>query len=335
MSINKSALIRYKILDTCFRNPGKDYFIEDLIHECNRVLSELSSEGKSVSRRQILYDIQFMESCEGWSVELERIGHGRRKSYRYSDIGFSIHNMPLNKTEIYHLKSAISILRSFEGMPQFDWLDEIIQKIDCTISPDNQHILSFDNNKYLKGIEYLGVLADAILYKKVLSIGYLPFGELEVLNITIHPYHLKQYNNRWFLFGYYQAKDKSDWNLALDRMCAVRETNLPYQECGIDWNEHFSDIVGVTLLEDVPLEEIVLTCSGRSGHYIVSKPIHESQRHRWIDGNLLEVRLMLRVNPEFEQFVLSRCNDIRIVAPVYLREKIAGMLKNALVKWED
>ena len=34
MATNKNALIRYKILDTCFRNPGKKYFIEDLIEKC-------------------------------------------------------------------------------------------------------------------------------------------------------------------------------------------------------------------------------------------------------------------------------------------------------------
>ena len=31
MSVNKNALIRYKVLDSCFRNHAKKYFIEDLI----------------------------------------------------------------------------------------------------------------------------------------------------------------------------------------------------------------------------------------------------------------------------------------------------------------
>jgi hypothetical protein len=32
MSVTKHQLIRYKILDQCFRNPGRSYFIEDLIN---------------------------------------------------------------------------------------------------------------------------------------------------------------------------------------------------------------------------------------------------------------------------------------------------------------
>jgi hypothetical protein len=71
MPVTKNALIRYKVLDNCFRNPGRKYFIQDLIDECTKVLSELDTTIKSISRRQILDDIAFMESGEGWSIDLE------------------------------------------------------------------------------------------------------------------------------------------------------------------------------------------------------------------------------------------------------------------------
>jgi len=35
MATDKNAQIRYKILDNCFRNRGRRYFVEDLISECN------------------------------------------------------------------------------------------------------------------------------------------------------------------------------------------------------------------------------------------------------------------------------------------------------------
>ena len=72
MSVNKNALIRYKVLDSCFRNHAKKYFIEDLIDECSNVLAELNPSTNGISRRQIFQDIQFMESTEGWNIELEK-----------------------------------------------------------------------------------------------------------------------------------------------------------------------------------------------------------------------------------------------------------------------
>ena len=82
MSTNKNALIRYKVLDTCFRNVGKRYFIEDLIIECENVLLEIDSNSNGISRRQIFDDIAFMESSEGWSIELNRERFGKKTYYR-------------------------------------------------------------------------------------------------------------------------------------------------------------------------------------------------------------------------------------------------------------
>jgi len=78
MAITKMPLIRYKVLDKCFRNPGKKYFIDDLIKEVSKVLVELDSESNGISRRQILKDMEFMESSEGWNVKLTRTYDGKR-----------------------------------------------------------------------------------------------------------------------------------------------------------------------------------------------------------------------------------------------------------------
>ena len=60
MATNKNALIRYKVLDKCFRNPGKRYFIGDLIEECNNVLFDIDPNCSGISRRQIFQDLTFM-----------------------------------------------------------------------------------------------------------------------------------------------------------------------------------------------------------------------------------------------------------------------------------
>jgi len=220
MATNKNALIRYKVLDQCFSNPGRRYFIDDLIEACNLVLADISADSTGISRRQIFDDIAFMESSEGWSIDLERLKDGKKTYYRYSDTSFSINNMPLTEIEIVQLKSAIDILSQFKGMPQFEWVHELLPKLQQGISNHSEakNIIEFDNNQYLKGIEHIGTLYQAIYYKKVLDIKYQSFDLLEPYHLIMHPGFLKQYNNRWFLFGFNPDKNKYDWNLALDRI---------------------------------------------------------------------------------------------------------------------
>ncbi len=336
MATNKNALIRYKVLDHCFRNPGKRYFIDDLINECEKVLLEIDSDSNGISRRQILDDIKFMESKNGWEMELTRQREGRKVFYRYTDTSFSINNMPLNEVEISQLQSAADILSHFKGMPQFEWVNELLPKLKQGMASHEASatIIEFDSNQYLKGIEHLGELYNAILYKKVLSISYQTFEEDKPTEIIFHPYYLKQYNNRWFVFGYNPQKVKYDWNLALDRILVITEIKGKYQKnIQIDWVEYFEDIIGVTKTVDASVENITLHFFGKTGKYIESKPIHGSQKIKWIDENTLEANFQLIINYEFERLILSYADSVSVIQPLSLAKAIKNRLKEALKQY--
>ncbi|MBK9641752.1 MAG: WYL domain-containing protein [Saprospiraceae bacterium] len=333
MATNKHALIRYKILDGCFRNSGKRYYIEDLIKACEKILLEIDPSSNGISRRQIFEDISFMESVDGWQIELQRIRDGKRCYYRYSDPNFSINNMPLNEIELANLESAINILSQFKGMPQFEWVNELVPKIKQGIdSKDSSSaIIEFDNNQYLKGIEHLGTLHNGIFYKKVLSVVYHPFESEKQFNVIIHPSFLKQYNNRWFLFGYNPESERYDWNLAIDRIVSIDEINSSqYRQTIIDWQEYFEDIVGVTKPFDLKIESVLLYFKGKTGNYIETKPIHGSQKSKWLDKNTLEVKLQLIINYEFERLILSYAENVIVRQPVNLVNTIKTRLTEAI-----
>jgi predicted DNA-binding transcriptional regulator YafY len=333
MATNKNALIRYKVLDNCFRNPGRRYFIEDLITECERVLLEIDPESNGISRRQVFEDISFMESKEGWSIDLSKNRIGKKVYYQYTDISFSINNMPLNEVEINHLRAAMRILSQFKGMLQFDWINELLPKLQQGIVSKESSItiMEFDSNQYLKGIEYLGFLYNSVYYKKVLKISYKPFEDEMPFDVVLHPYFLKQYNNRWFVFGYNSEHEKFDWNLALDRIIAITETNNKYKDnIEIDWQDYFEDIIGVTKPLGAKSEKVLLHFKGRTGNYIETKPLHGSQKQKWIDANTLEASFDIIINYELERLILSYADSVIVKQPKKLIEKIKERLKNSL-----
>lgn len=326
MATNKNALIRYKMLDSCFRNPGKRYFIGNLIEECDRILAEIDPDTKGISRRQIFDDIAFMESSEGWSIELDRHKEGKRVYYRYQDLSFSINNMPLNEVEINQLKEAVDILSQFKGMPQFDWISELIPKLRQGISAEDSKtkLMEFESNEDLKGKDHLGFLYNALKYKTPLKISYQPFQSEKADSLIFHPYFLKQYNGRWFLFGLNPATGKSDWNLAIDRIVELENASLPFIEnTAIDWVEYFEDIIGVTKPEGEGIQAITLHFFGKTGRYIETKPIHAYQKNKWLDVDTLEVRLELIPNYELERLVLSYAESVKVISPPALAQRIA------------
>ncbi len=331
MAIAKFPLIRYKVLDRCFRSTYKKYFIEDLIDECNKVLYEMTGTHENIKLRQIRSDIAFMISPEGWNIELAELFEGKKRIYRYEDTSFSIMNLPLNDKVVEAFRAATDVLSQFDGMPQFDWLRESLLEMNMEVEGSSTPSISFESNRFLKGIEHLSGLYQAIKNKTVLNIQYQDFNVSEPYHIVLHPYYLKQYNNRWFLFGLNEKYNIETWNMAIDRIVGFEALPIFYKEnCSIDWEDYFDEIIGVTKPLDGKLENIVLHFYGNTGKYIVSKPLHGSQKDKWIDENTLEVRLELIPNFEFERTILSYGDNVKVIAPDSIISTIKEKLQKAI-----
>lgn len=334
MPITKNALIRYQTLDRCFRNPGKRYYLNDLLEECNKSIRELEPQASGIARRQLYDDITFMESSQGWNIPLERIRDGRKKYFRYEDTGFSINNQPINELEAEQLKSAMLILQRFKGLPQFKWVNELLLKLDqCfNFSEDTGGIISFDNNQYLRGLDFIDPLFNAILYKKTVKILYQSFKNPEPVSIIFSPYHLKEYNNRWFVYGK-NSEYENVVNLALDRFETVEEFDGVYEPTDINFEEYFEDTIGVSILPGQEPEKIKLRIDNNLWPYIETKPIHGSQKVLRREEEFIEISLELIPNYELESLILQFGEKLEVLEPMSFRERIKERAKVLFKKY--
>ncbi len=329
MSTNKNATIRYQALDRCFRNPGRKYYINDLIRECNEALLEIDPESTGIQRRQLYYDIQFMKDSLGYNAPIESYKDGAKVFYRYTDINFSINNQPLNEQEAQQLKEALLTLSRFRGMPQFEWIEEIKARLEQNFNLKTEdNVISFEENPFLSGLSFIDELYNSIVNKQTLIVEYKPFKKSKSQKVELHPYHLKQYNNRWFLFGY-NSSFKSISNLAIDRIIAIQKSKakyLPNKE--IDFEEFFEDVVGVSVKQEVEHEKVILKISAEKWPYVESKPIHGSQKIKIKNDKVVIIELSVQVNYELIALLFSLMEGVEIIEPVSLRKKFKGIAEN-------
>ena len=333
MAKTKNPLTRYHILDECFKNPYRKYTIDDLLTTVNQKLFEIyDDESHCVKKRQLQDDIKFMKSAEGWNIEFADIKDVKKKIYQYEDLNFSILNAPLKQVEIETLQIAIQTLSHFEGMPQFEGVHEIIAKLKTNLksNENSKPFIGFDRANDLKGASRFGFLYNAVQNQTPLNITYQDFRNIEPYSFTLHPYYLKEYNNRWFLFGLHDAYQKADWNVAIDRILELRTESIDFiPNSNIDWQEYFSDMIGVTKPENQPIENVVLHFNALTGKYMETKSIHETQKNKWIDENTLELKIKVVLNYELERLILSYGESVKVIEPESLRLKIQQRLKEA------
>jgi len=320
MATNKNAFIRYKILDECFSNPYRKYFIDDLIKVCSEKLSDYVGQITTVSRRQLIDDMNFMKSSAGYEAPIETYREQRKGYYRYSDLDFSILKKPLTIHEVDELKQALLVLGRMKNMDRFGWVEDLQTKLQYGLDEEKgiPQVIDFEDNINLKGLEYLGELYKLINLKHVVSINYMPFNFENSVNYIISPYYLKQYNGRWFLLGWNYEEEYLQ-TIALDRIVSIEvdQKNL-FIENKVDFFEYFDDIIGVTNYLDQHLQSVVIKLSPQVVPYIKTKPVHESQVVT--SDNIL--KLKVKLNYELETLILSFGEKMTVIEPIELRDKI-------------
>ncbi|UOE39700.1 helix-turn-helix transcriptional regulator [Chryseobacterium oryzae] len=318
MAQNKNAQIRYKALDRCFSNVYKLFYIDDLIEFCSEVLTAHYMKDTTVSRRQIFIDIDFMKSEAGFNAPIENYKKGRKVYYQYSDPEFSILKSPLNPSELSSLNEALETLSRINNLPGFDWVSTMQTKLNSGVhqSQNQRQVISFEDNEFLKGIELLNPLYHHIINSQVIDVRYRGFTSDKESIFCISPYYLKQYNNRWFLFGYNHEFEKIQ-NLALDRIVELKLSQQKFKNCEIDFMDYFEDIIGVSNDESKKAVNIKIELSQNIIPYINSKPIHGSQK---IKENILY--LEVKLNYELEALILSYGENMCVLEPSQLARKI-------------
>lgn len=282
MPSNKNAVTRYFFIDQLLANHYHDYSIADIHRIVNEHLEEQSIA--PVTKRTIEMDINYLENEGPFLAEIERYyvdvqnAHFKtvkKSCLRYADRTFSIFKKKLTDDEQFLLSEALSLLGQFDGLPDFEGLESLRGKVEIK---DRPRIVAFDKNP-LEGTTVFGQLFTAIAQKTVVELHLHVFQAPDTdIVFKVHPYLLKEYNRRWYLFGA-EFQTENIMNFALDRIDSVKPLpNHKFVPCNCDLDERFEEIIGVTFNPDKPLQEIVFWVSDRSKDYVATKPLHDSQR---------------------------------------------------------
>ncbi len=330
MPANKNALIRYKTIDRCLRNTGRRWTLNDLVDACSEALGDLENKSDNVSVRTVQGDIQMMRSDKlGYNAPIVVYDH---KYYRYSDADYSIMSMPLSQNDYEVMQEAVDMLRQLEGFDQFSEMSDVVSRLQdkLSISRNNRKpIIHFDSVPDLKGLKLLEPLYNYIVRKQTLKIVYQSFNARQPSEYILFPYILKEFRNRWFLFGS-KAGDMMLYNLPLDRIVSVEAVDdiLFCENPDFDSEHFFDDVIGVSKnINDTP-RRVKFWASPEQSKYIKTKPIHRSQQlieENPEDGSCL-FQIDVVINFEMYSVFMSYGPGIKIVSPPravsFMKEKM-------------
>ena len=233
MPKNLIALLRYETIDKCLRNTRRRYSLKDLQMECAKALKEKMNKDDIPAKRTILGDIKNMKSgILGYyaPIKNKRAGQGAGY-YVYTDPDFSIKNYSLDDDEVRALYQSLDILQHFSEFgfqkKAMKAITKLMKEICPNLNNNKLPIIGFSRVKEAEGWKLIDKIYQAIKERKVLSFEFRHFRRDEGIQKfkEVHPYHLHEYNNRWFLFAL--CKNENGKNIickfGLERLYDIKE----------------------------------------------------------------------------------------------------------------
>jgi predicted DNA-binding transcriptional regulator YafY len=274
MPVNKDALKRYRIIDAALADPNRDYTTNEILRMVNREVYP------PVTLRMVQKDILAIEEEFGKPLLRNAGGKG---TVRYKDQSSPVFSQELTSDEREVLCESLKTLEQFEGLENFASLDLLRRRLDLSVT--GRPVISFSHSDILQiPSNLLGRLFTAISRRKVIRFLYTRFGHTPESE-TVYPYQLRQYNERWFLLATPVGTDADPYdgenivNFALDRMSERFEyvDDIPYMDTPVDIEERLQEVVGVTLFQNVEVEQIYFAVKPASADYVRTKFIHHTQ----------------------------------------------------------
>ena len=329
MPKTKSAELRIKVIDQCLSDHKRKYSTAMIFQRCNEEL-ECRDFYPITAMNSIRDDMRQIERIYP-GAEIEPYREGRNIFYRYKDPNFSIFKTPMKPDEIIQLTQTLRLLRRFKGMPQFNWVDEIAERLGASLKLDEatEEIVGFDENLDLEGMDNFTPLFNAIVDKQPLKLTYQSFRMDREETIIVHPYYLKQYNKRWFLIAW---NDEYNFmaNYAFDRIKGIVDANVVYKPTDVDFFDYFDEMIGVSKDTRTESQTVKLWVSPAQWPYIKTKPLHgATQRLVSLDEKGAVISIEVYLNYELEQQLLSFGEKVKVLEPAELKERIKQRLLEA------
>ncbi len=323
MPANKDAMSRYKLIDARLNMKQKPApTLEELVAFVSEKL------GKPVSVSSIQKDIKTMRYDESLGY-LAPIEYDRyKRAYRYTEEGYSIDNMPVTESDLEGLEMAVGILSQFKDIPAIKVFEDAIMKISQAIQTKREtlgvtSVIQLDRPDKYKGIDYIIPLVNAIKAHEVVRLEYQSFKSEKPKVHKVHPYFVKEFDNRLYLIGnlLHPQKGQKMLTFAFDRIVDATPMAQYFTPKTFDQDLYFKNALGVSML-DKPAERIVLSFSPQIGRYLKTQPLHSSQKIVKDNDRECLIELHLVVNYELSMRILCYGADVEVLEPASLRAEI-------------
>ena len=216
-----------------------------------------------------------------------------------------------------------------------NWLLNTISVSNVLI--DNQHMKDrILLEEIPSGQEYLYDIIEAMKRSQIINMTYQSYWRTKSNNFNVEPYCVKLFKQRWYLVARSTYNNKVmiyslDRIITLD-VLADEKFKMPDS---FNPTEFFSEYYGVIVDEEQTVEKVTIKVSSAQANYLRSLPMHYSQQEIERTSEFSIFQIVIKPTNDFLQEILKNGEDIEVLEPLWLRNKIVNKIKGMWNKYNQ
>ena len=304
--------------------------LHDLLSNEQPVNCQQLGKDFEVSYKTIQRDLDFMRDRLGLPIEYD----ATRYSFRYTEKVEAFPLLQVSEGEILALFVAQKVLAQYHGTPFEKTLGSAFQKLTGAL----KETVSFDLGEWgsdysfrvtgasAADLEVFRLLARAIVQRQEISFSYQPLRATVPETRTVHPYHLANIDNAWYLLAHDPQRAQ------------IRTFALPRIQKPVLTKKTFDRPRGFSAEKELKGGFGVFSGTGKfcikvrfdsfAARLVRERDWHPTQKIREIKGGGIELEMTLGALEEIERWILSWGNHAKVLSPKALTDSVQKRVRS-------
>lgn len=221
-------------------------------------------------------------------------------------------------------------------IPEDEKIDSIIEDIWMRLSllsalkaTGNLSDFMLPEQREIVGLPNLPLLVTALKKNLIVKFDYQKFTDIVASSRSIEPYFLKQFEGRWYVIAK-EVGNNTMKTWGLERISNLELTNSRFQRDPEYNTLPDKDSFGIYTSSALPIEEVVLSFTPKSGRYIITRPLHHSQEVLIDNNSEIRIKLHVKLTNDFIMELLSQTSKMTVISPQHLKDHFRKIYLQAI-----
>ena len=315
------------------------YKIEMLIRNRGHVSFQALLDELEVSPATLKRDLDYLKDQLGAPIEYDRFLNGYRFGKEYVGQKHELPGLWFSERELYSLLMAYQLLNDLDSegvisrhlQPLLERIHQMLGTGEADVKALLKRVKIIGSAKRPVSSQFFELIGEALLKRKRLQMRYLTRGRGEVGERDVSPQRLVHYRNTWYLDAWCHTREKL-LRFALDAIEEATALETKAKEVSLKQVEADMD-GGYGIYAGAKRRWATLLFAAQAAQWVSREEWHPEQRGRWLAEGTFELQIPFVEETEIVMDILRHGNQVRVLAPDSLAERVANQLETAAMQY--